>query len=80
MIATRSFPIEVQTATFGMNYSLSMCQYFLGGDYTQFELGLASQFYQKVSETATNPIFLTGHSLGGALAGFAAALYGFRCW
>jgi len=49
---------------------------FLGGDYTQFELGLASQFYQKVSETATNPLFLTGHSLGGALAGYTAALYG----
>ncbi|WP_414463297.1 hypothetical protein [Hyphomicrobium sp. DY-1] len=39
----------------------------------------AAQFYQSINGNSTDPnanIFLTGHSLGGGLAGFVGSLYG----
>jgi RTX calcium-binding nonapeptide repeat (4 copies)/Protein of unknown function (DUF2974) len=48
--------------------------FFANASVTQ--LGLASQFYKLVySESEGHAITLTGHSLGGALAGFTAALF-----
>ena len=35
---------------------------------------LAMQFYNSVAAATDNPILLTGHSLGGGLAGFVASL------
>lgn len=45
------------------------------GDYNEAVIYLASQFYQSVLTSAgTANIVLTGHSLGGALAGGIGSL------
>ena len=48
------------------------------GSFDEDELSLASQFRRTVGESlSTNTeITMTGHSLGGALAGFTGALFG----
>ena len=46
------------------------------GDYDEPQLQLASKFYQSVAATANGTIALTGHSLGGVLAGFTAEVTG----
>jgi hypothetical protein len=54
------------------------------GDYDEPELSLASQFRRAVGASLTPPedpdsgtgVIMTGHSLGGALAGFTGALFG----
>ena len=48
-------------------------------DYDEAQVHLANRFYQAVAGAAANtePILLTGHSLGGALAGFVGmVVYG----
>ncbi|MEM1287384.1 MAG: Mbeg1-like protein [Pseudomonadota bacterium] len=37
---------------------------------------LAADFYRDVAGSTANPITLTGHSLGGGLAGFVGSIYG----
>ncbi|MFM9975713.1 MAG: hypothetical protein ACKVON_14200 [Beijerinckiaceae bacterium] len=47
-----------------------------GNDYNDSHARLAAQFYKTVKAApGALPIELTGHSLGGALAGFVAGLY-----
>jgi hypothetical protein len=50
------------------------------GDYNAAQARLALQFYQSAIGVGANPftanVTLTGHSLGGALAGFVARIYG----
>ena len=38
--------------------------------------GLALSFFRHISNNTSNPISLTGHSLGGGLAGFVASIEG----
>ncbi len=45
------------------------------GDYDEQQVQLAMQFHSAIAATAENPIFLTGHSLGGGLAGMTAAAF-----
>ena len=46
-------------------------------DFDEAQVHLASQFFQSVAdEVDSDTITLTGHSLGGALAGFVGSLYG----
>lgn len=46
-----------------------------GGSYQQDEIALALKFYKTVNAAnGSSPILTTGHSLGGALAGFAGAI------
>ncbi|MEX2490603.1 MAG: calcium-binding protein [Nitrospirales bacterium] len=48
----------------------------LNNDFDEAQVHLASQFYRAVEATlGSNPITLTGHSLGGALAGFVGGVY-----
>ncbi len=47
------------------------------GSYDQRQIALAQQFFKSVaSAPGTGPLLLTGHSLGGALAGITGALNG----
>ncbi len=48
----------------------------LAGNYDATQLRLAADFYQQIKANVSGSIETTGHSLGGALAGFVAALYG----
>ncbi|MEQ1710636.1 MAG: hypothetical protein ABL908_04455, partial [Hyphomicrobium sp.] len=50
---------------------------FLNNHFSSAQHELAAQFYQSVvTASGGNPIETTGHSLGGALAGFVAGTYG----
>ncbi|MCP4183592.1 MAG: lipase family protein, partial [Hyphomicrobiales bacterium] len=45
-------------------------------DFDEPQVHLASQFFRSVVTNTSGPITTTGHSLGGALAGFTGSLYG----
>ena len=45
-------------------------------DFDETSVHLASRFYNAVKASTTGPINTTGHSLGGALAGFVGAMNG----
>ncbi len=48
----------------------------LRGDFDEAEIHLASKFYREIAgTTGTSAITLTGHSLGGGLAGFVGGVY-----
>jgi Ca2+-binding RTX toxin-like protein len=50
---------------------------FLGSSYQQQQIALALNFFRTTDATnGTSPILLTGHSLGGALAGITGGLTG----
>jgi Ca2+-binding RTX toxin-like protein len=65
--------------TYSTNSWVDVGQWVLlrAGNYDATQLRLAAQFYQQIkTDVGSGTIETTGHSLGGALAGFVAALYG----
>ena len=66
--------------TYGINDVLTgWAGGFIGSTTLAPQYGYAAEFYQQVngnSIASNSNIYLTGHSLGGGLAGFAGALYG----
>lgn len=46
------------------------------GSFLAEQARLAAQFFEAVEDTTSNVLTLTGHSLGGGLAGIMASIYG----